>query len=96
VLALGCHRKAPGPEDCHEFALRAVGVSALDLQIPGNDQRVNDLTTECLLTPYDRELLACVEQGLPLRPCLRQFAARHAGLERASPVVRRRRDVPFP
>src|SRR5215831_10449900 len=85
ALGTGCRRKAPGPEECRVFAQYAVGVhSQAELELPGTLERVDDLTTECLLTPYDRELLACVEQGAGTRLCLREFTARHEGLARAA------------
>lgn len=95
IVAAGCHRKAPGPEECVAFAMREVGVETQEqLDYPGVRDRVDELTTECLLTPYDRELIACVERGQPQRYCLREFELRHSGLERVTP--KRRRFSPSP
>ena len=99
LLAAACHRKAPGPDECREFARRAVGMrSDAELEFPGVAKRVDDLTTECLVTPFDRELLACVEQGLGTRLCLRDFDVRHAASVPTSPLrpEHRPREVPFP
>lgn len=97
AFASGCRRKAPGPEECVAFAQHVVGVrSELDLRIPGTAERVDDLTTECLLTPYDRELLACVAQGVGPRLCMREFSARNARVVTPPHSRRRRRDAPFP
>jgi hypothetical protein len=99
LLAGGCQRKAPGPEECREFALHAYGLrSEEEIQHEATLEQVDDLTTECLVTPYDRELLACVEQGMPTGRCLGQFSARRAGatLPSPRPARRHRRELPFP
>lgn len=99
VLASACRRKAPGPAECREFAYRVVGVqSDEELRIPGVQKRVDDFTTECLVTPFDRELLACVEQGQSTRLCIRDFDLRHpTNAPAALPRVERRpRTEPFP
>ncbi|HSU39855.1 MAG TPA: hypothetical protein VLJ38_09805 [Polyangiaceae bacterium] len=99
AFAPACHRKAPGPEECREFAYQALGVrSEADLQVPGALKRVDDFTTECLLTPFDRELLACVAQGLATRLCLRDFDLRHPTNAPVLPsrAERRPREFPFP
>ncbi len=101
LVAGGCRRKAPGPEECREFALHAYGLhSEEEIQRQTTLEQVDELTTECLVTPYDRELLACVEQGAGTGRCLAQFSARRAGAAGAEPslrpVRRRRRESPFP
>ena len=99
AFAPACQRKAPGPEECREFAYHAAGVrTQADLLVPGALKRVDDLTTECLLTPFDRELLACVEQGLSTRLCLHDFDLRHPTSTPATPLraERRPREFPFP
>jgi len=76
LAAAACERKAPGPVECQKFALRVVGVGdAAALSHPLVKAQVDSWTTRCLTTPYDRELLACVEQGE--RNCYQSFAARH-------------------
>lgn len=99
VFVSACRRKAPGPEECRAFAYRAVGVrSEAELQIPAVLKRVDDFTTECLVTPFDRELLACVEQGLATRLCVRDFDLRHPTHTPVPPpgAERAPREVPFP
>ena len=101
LLPLGCHRKAPGPEECREFALRAYGLKDDDqIESEAALDQIDDLTTECLVTPYDRELLACVEGGGATGRCLSQFSARRSGAAPGNsslrPTRKRRRDSPFP
>ena len=98
ALASACRRKAPGPEECRDFALVVTGVrSELDLRMPGVLERVNELTTHCLVTPYDRELVTCVEQGLGTRACMNEFRARHPDLDAAPVPARIRRPaLPIP
>jgi hypothetical protein len=77
LLTLACQRKAPGPDECRAFAYQAVGVTH-----PGQLRRadvresVNALTQDCLTTPYDRELLQCVQVTSRLRACKLSFDAR--------------------
>ena len=101
LVAGGCQRKAPGPLECREFALHAYGLrSEEDIRREETLDQVDDLTTECLVTPYDRELLACVEQGGATGRCLGQFSARRTGALGPAPSLRparrHRRDSPFP
>jgi hypothetical protein len=75
----GCARKAPGPVDCERFALRVFGVhDQRQLAVPILRERVNLMTLRCITTPYDRELLACVEQGAGGgEMCMADFRVRH-------------------
>jgi hypothetical protein len=76
LLLFACSRKAPGPAECNEFALRAVGVrDERMLAIERVRRAVDELTVRCLVTPYDRELLRCAEE-LGLRVCLADFQRR--------------------
>jgi hypothetical protein len=77
-LCAACRRKAPGPEECRTFALHAAGVrSARDLARSARlRESIDELTRECLVTPYDRELLRCVEETGRLRACQSRFALR--------------------
>lgn len=78
VSSLGCERKAPGPQECLQFAYRAYGISdpsLLELR-PGIADKIDDLIQRCLTTPFDRELIACVDANLPMRACLIEFQAR--------------------
>lgn len=77
LLTLACQRKAPGPEECRAFAYRAVGVTrAEQLRRPDVRDSVNELTQNCLTTPFDRELLQCVQLTGRLRACKLSFDAR--------------------
>ena len=74
VLALSCQRKAPGPDECRGFALKMFRLQS-EGDIGGRTRRelalrdqVDALTRECLVLPYDRQLLRCVEEtgGAPV------------------------------
>lgn len=76
VLLAGCPREAPSARDCERFALRVVGVSdARALAHPRVKADVDAWTARCLTTPYDRELIVCVDRGG--RGCYQAFASRH-------------------
>jgi hypothetical protein len=80
TLALSaCQRKAPGPVECHEFALRAAGVRSESIARvdPRLRRMVEDITVRCLTTPFDRQLLTCARDPADLRPCFAEFQARH-------------------
>jgi hypothetical protein len=74
-----CRRQAPGPAECHAFALRAAGIrsEAIAEADPRLRQVVEEMTVRCLTTPFDRELLACARDPSVLRPCFAAFQARH-------------------
>jgi hypothetical protein len=77
--APACRRKAPGPAECRTLALelaRVTGSGALPRDASLKAQ-VDELTRECLLTPYDRELLRCVEESGRFRACRAEFVRRH-------------------
>ncbi len=77
VLLAGCARKAPGPEECRAFAISASGARTYaDLANPKVAEIVDRLTVECLVTPYDRELLRCTSETRRLRACLLEFEHR--------------------
>jgi hypothetical protein len=77
LATTACARKAPGPEECRRFAHRTSGVSPLELaRAPQLRERVDELIRQCLTTPYDRELLGCVEQTGRLRACTLDFEQR--------------------
>lgn len=77
----GCQRRAPGPDECHELAVKWIlaehsGYRLGSRAIVVPESAVMERTTECLTTPYDRELVQCVTAGAPPRSCLRAFQAR--------------------
>ncbi len=75
-LLVTCQRKAPGPYACHRFALQALGVPDGAELTPQAYAAIDELTRECITTPYDRALLRCVDDGLPPRRCLADFQLR--------------------
>jgi hypothetical protein len=77
LFAAACARKAPGPLECRQFALIASGARTFaDLQNPKVAEIVDRLTVECLVTPYDRELLRCTEETGRVRACSLEFEHR--------------------
>jgi hypothetical protein len=58
-LLSGCGRKAPGPEECQRFAYLVYGVAdGRDVRLARVRADVDELTRECLVTPYDRDTCA--------------------------------------
>jgi hypothetical protein len=92
VLALvaGCQRKAPGPEECVALAYHLFGVqSERDLENPRVRAKVDEQIQECLVTPYDRELVLCLERGGRARTCEYAFVERRTrGESRVLPRAR--------
>jgi len=82
AMATGCQRKAPGPEECAQFAEAVVGAGRY--VTPVIAAQIERQTQECLTRPYDRELLQCVLLTRQARACLASFHARH-GDERELP-----------
>jgi hypothetical protein len=84
VLTAGCTRKAPGPEECRTFALLMFGFrSEEELEVGSPQTRalrpeVDGLTRECLVMPYDRELLRCALQSGGARACKLAFDRRRS------------------
>lgn len=78
-----CARKLPGPDECRAFALASVGVkpgtpaTALEA-VPPLAEKAEEITRQCLTTPYDYELMNCLAQGGARQLCARAFSARHA------------------
>jgi hypothetical protein len=77
----GCQRKAPGPDECRKLALAAAGAERReDVRTPELLSRVDLLTRECLVTPYDRTFVRCMEETRHYPACRRDFARRRAEL----------------
>ena len=85
-VAVACQRKAPGPEECHDLAVRWVnsvrfgggaGLRGRRIRLAPDDDAVLERTTKCLTTPYDRELVECVRASGEILQCYRAFEARH-------------------
>jgi hypothetical protein len=84
LLLLGCQRRLPGPDECRSFALASVGVEpgtpATQLsRHPQLAARAEELTRQCLTTPWDYRLLNCLANGGSSRLCLTSFEARRLG-----------------
>lgn len=78
VGATGCSSKLPGPAECERVALRASGIRSLDqLRFPHVRETVENLTHECLTTPFDRETVRCMEEVGAFQICIRDFILRH-------------------
>jgi hypothetical protein len=76
-LLVACERKAPGPAECRTFAHAALGITRpSDLLVPGAAERVGELTRDCLTTPFDRDLLRCVQETGRARRCVQDFERR--------------------
>ena len=72
-----CHRKAPGPEACHRFALKVHGIPEDATLLPPRVKAVVDeVTVKCLTTPFDRELIRCVDEGRGAERCLSEYQQR--------------------
>jgi hypothetical protein len=77
----GCARQLPGPLECHGFAMASVGIdpstpAALLASDPRLEARVEEVTRRCLTTPWDYELLSCLNRGGSSRVCSGRFEAR--------------------
>jgi hypothetical protein len=86
LLASGCARRLPGPDECRAFALASIGVEqgtpASSLaHSPRLATEAEDVTQRCLTTPWDHQLLNCLGTGGSRRVCLSRFEARRAGAQ---------------
>jgi hypothetical protein len=84
LLLIGCQRRLPGPEECRSFALASLGVEpgtpASQLsRHPQLTARAEEITRQCLTTPWDYRLLNCLANGGSSRVCLTSFQARRLG-----------------
>ena len=85
VLAGACERKAPGPAECRAFALAVAGVAGEEGLGSGRLRAdVDELTRECLVTPYDRQMLRCFDETGRLLACRIALERRRKGGERSS------------
>jgi len=81
LLTLGgasCQRRSPGPQECRDFALAVAGVRTREELHPRHLPQLDNLTRECLVTPYDRTMLRCVEESGQIAACHREFLRRRA------------------
>lgn len=62
-MAAACERKAPGPAECQQAALRVLALTDTPWQnSPRAREAVDQLTVECLTTPFDREFTRCLQE----------------------------------
>jgi len=73
-----CQRRSPGPQECRDFALKVAGVARREDLDPRHLAQLDQLTRECLVRPYDRTMLRCVEESGQFNACLREFGRRRA------------------
>ena len=79
ALGAGCHRKAPGPDECRALAYHLFGIqSEQELAAPRLRAKVDEQIQECLVTPYDYELVRCLEAGVRARSCEYAFVERRS------------------
>jgi hypothetical protein len=75
LLAVGCERAAPGPDECVAF-----GESWLRAHRPSTrleaDTAFDELVRRCLTEPYDRELVRCVVAGQNQERCRVDYVRR--------------------
>ena len=76
LSGVGCQRRSPGPQECRDFALKVAGVTRREDLEPRHLAQLDQLTRECLVRPYDRTMLRCVEESGQLGACHRDFARR--------------------
>jgi hypothetical protein len=87
ALGAGCQRKAPGPDECRALAYHLFGItSERDLADRRVRAKVDDQIQECLVTPYDYELVRCLESGLRARNCEYAFVERRS--RGSAPITR--------
>ena len=86
LLALGCERKAPGPEECTQFAEEFVGVARSDPRATlANQADINEVTQLCLTVPYDRALIACAQSTGRARACFDVYKQRTRSVTTLAP-----------
>jgi hypothetical protein len=83
LLLAGCERKAPGPADCVALADLTLGptvssaATARRADWPTAPRAAHDeLVRQCLTTPFDYAMLACVERSGALRACYHRLELR--------------------
>lgn len=75
LLAAGCQRTLPGPDECVAFAESWLRVRRPATQLQA-DTAFDELVRRCLTEPYDRELVACVVGGHNQERCRVDYARR--------------------
>jgi len=75
LVALGCRREAPGPEECVAFAEAWLKTHPQTSMLVA-DHAFDELVRHCLTEPYDRELVSCVVTGRNPERCRVDYARR--------------------
>ena len=74
---LACERKAPGPEECLQFADAWMRTEGPERRAQlARENAFDELVMRCLTEPYDRELVSCVVSGAPRERCRSDYARR--------------------
>jgi hypothetical protein len=82
AATVSCTRRLPGPAECRALALTIAGVQAREeLPTPRHVAQVDQLTRECLVTPFDRTMLRCVEETRHYASCRRELERRRRELK---------------
>ena len=76
ILAPGCERKAPSPDECLDYAMSILRFNDQRLLVAEDKDRVDSLVVKCLTTPFDKELLACTKRRRGSSSCLLEFGER--------------------
>jgi hypothetical protein len=75
LIALGCERAAPGPDECVAFAETWLRSRRPATRLEA-DTAFDELVRRCLTEPYDRELVECVVSGQNPDRCRVDYARR--------------------
>jgi hypothetical protein len=76
-LCLGCRRELLTPTECEYLAQRLAGITApYQLRNPRIRGEVEERTQRCLVRPYDRSFLRCLETQGRLDQCETELASR--------------------
>jgi hypothetical protein len=75
LIALGCERAAPGPDECVAFAETWLRARRPATRLEA-DTAFDELVRRCLTEPYDRDLVACVVGGHNPDRCRVDYARR--------------------
>jgi hypothetical protein len=75
LLAIGCERVAPGPDECVAFAQAWLHARRPASRLEA-DTAFDELVRRCLTEPYDRELVDCVVRGHNQEGCRVEYARR--------------------
>lgn len=77
LLTPACERKAPGPEECVQFAERWFDEDRDRVHLsPTRAKYFDEVVHKCLTTPYDKEYVECVLSGGANARCQRAFERR--------------------